>query len=177
LAAGNGALSDLDALREDRVGQRLPGPGHVPSGQRPGAYLARIDEAQVETLLEAARSLAAQVAPVVVEHEAAVRGYVPVFIDGTAIEVDGKLSEEARRGYDGTRQYWLHGCSSARCGRAAGCIRVAATWLEAGASNSTATWRRACPKARRCGCARTTPTIAANSSRTAGRGAGTTRSA
>ena len=38
-----------------------------------------------------------------------VRGYVPVFIDGTAIEVGGKLFEEARRGYDGTRQYWLHG--------------------------------------------------------------------
>ena len=43
------------------------------------------------------------------EHEAAVRDYVPVFIDGTVIEVDGKLFEEARRGYDGTRQYWSHG--------------------------------------------------------------------
>ena len=109
LAAGNGAPSDPDALREDRVGQRLPGLGHVPSGRRPGEYLARIDEAQVETLLEVARSLAAQVGPAVVEHEAVVRGYVPVFIDGIAIEVDGKLFEEARRGYDGTRQHWLHG--------------------------------------------------------------------
>ncbi len=109
LAAGNGALSDLDALREDRVGQRLPGLGHVLSGRRLGEYLARIDEAQVATLLEVARSLAAQVAPAVVEHKAVVRGYVPVFIDGAAIEVDGKLFEEARRGYDGTRQYWLHG--------------------------------------------------------------------
>ena len=109
LAAGNGALSALDALREDRVGQRLLGLGRVPSGRRLGEYLARIDEAQVETLLAVARGLAAQVAPAVVEHEAAVRGYVPVFVDGTAIEVDGKLFEEARRGYDGTRQYWLHG--------------------------------------------------------------------
>ncbi len=80
LAAGNGALSDLDVLREDRVAQRLLGLGHVPSGQRLGEYLARIDEAQVETLLEVARSLATQVAPAVVEHEAVVRGYVPVFI-------------------------------------------------------------------------------------------------
>ena len=55
LAAGNGALSDLDALREDRVGQRLLGLGDVPSGRRLGEYLARIDEAQVETLLEVAR--------------------------------------------------------------------------------------------------------------------------
>jgi len=109
LAAGNGALSDLDALREDRVGRRLLGLGHVPSGRRLGEYLARVDEAQVETLLAVARGLAGQVAPAVVEHEAAVRGYVPVFVDGTAIEVDGRLFEEARRGYDGTRQYWLHG--------------------------------------------------------------------
>ena len=109
LAAGNGALSDLDALREDRVGQRLLGLGHVPSGRRLGEYLARIDEAQVGTLLAVAREMAGQVAPAVVEHEAALRGYVPVFIDGTAIEVDGTLFEEARRGYDGTRQYWLHG--------------------------------------------------------------------
>ena len=103
------ALSDLDALREDRVGQRLLGLGHVPSGRRLGEYLARMDEGQVETLLEVARFLTGQVAPAVVEHEVAVRGYVPVFIDGTGIEVDGKLFEEARRGYDGARQYWLHG--------------------------------------------------------------------
>ena len=109
LAAGNGALSDLDALREDRVGQRLLGLYHVPSGRRLGEFLARIDEAQLGTLLEVVRGAARQMAPTVVEHEEAVRGYVPVFIDGTAIEVDGTLFEEARRGYDGTRQYWLHG--------------------------------------------------------------------
>ena len=57
LAAGNGALSDLDALREDRVGQRLLGLGDVPSGRRLGEYLARIDEAQVETLLAVAPCL------------------------------------------------------------------------------------------------------------------------
>ncbi|MDE0705080.1 MAG: hypothetical protein OXH59_15315 [Rhodospirillaceae bacterium] len=85
LAACNGALSDLDALREDRVGRRLLGLGHVPSGRHLGEYLARIDEAQVETLLAVARGQAGQVAPAVVEHEAAVCGY------------------------DGTRQYWLHG--------------------------------------------------------------------
>ncbi len=67
-AAGNGALSDLDALRGDRVGQRLSGPGHVPSGRRPGAYLARMDEGQVEAL------------PAVAGHEEARRGDVPVFI-------------------------------------------------------------------------------------------------
>ena len=56
-----------------------------------------------------ARRLAARVAPAVVDHEVAARGYLPVFVDGTAIEVDGALFEKARVGYDGTRQYWLHG--------------------------------------------------------------------
>ena len=97
LAAGNGELSDLDALREDRVRQRLLGLRHVASGRRLGENLARIDEVQLGTLLEVARSLARQIAPAVVEHEAAVRGYVSVFIDGTAIEFDGTLFEEARR--------------------------------------------------------------------------------
>lgn len=56
-----------------------------------------------------AREIAVQVAPAMVEREVAVRGYVPVFVDNTATETDGTLFEEARRGYDGTRQYWLHG--------------------------------------------------------------------
>ena len=35
-------------------------------------------------------------------------GYVPVFIDGTGIEVQGKQFEGAAVGYNGERQYWLH---------------------------------------------------------------------
>ena len=97
LAAGTGALSDLDALREDRVGQRLLGLRHVTSGRRLGEFLAHIDEVQLGTLHKVACSLARQVAPAVVEHEELVGGYVPVFIDGTAIKVDGMRFEEARR--------------------------------------------------------------------------------
>lgn len=40
-------------------------------------------------------SLARQVAPTVLEQEVAVRGYVPVFIDGAAIEVAGRLFERS----------------------------------------------------------------------------------
>ena len=76
LAAGNGSLSDLDALRRDGVGKRL---------------------------------LGSREAPAVVSHEVASRGYVPVFIDGTGIEVGGALFQWARTGYYGARQYWLHG--------------------------------------------------------------------
>ena len=109
LSAGNGALSDLDALRADDVGRHLLGLREAPSSRRAGEYLARLEKVHVKTLLGVARRLAARVAPAVVEHEVATRGYVPVFVDGTAIEVEGALFEKARVGYDGTRQYWLHG--------------------------------------------------------------------
>ena len=33
---------------------------------------------------------------------------MPVFIDGTAIEVDGHLFEGAGKGYNGEPQLWLH---------------------------------------------------------------------
>jgi len=108
LASGNGALSDLDALRADTAGQRLLGLDEPPSGRRLGEYLCRFGQGEVASLLGVARRLTAQVAPAVVEHEVAMRGYVPVFIDGTAIEVDGDLFEGARRGYNGEVQYWLH---------------------------------------------------------------------
>ena len=45
--------------------------------------LAKASESDVEGLLGAAMHLARRVAPVVVEHEAAERGFVPVFVDGT----------------------------------------------------------------------------------------------
>lgn len=109
LAAGNGALSDLDALRSQPVDQTLLGLEEVPSGRRLGEYLSRFQEQDVETLTALNRALVRDVAPQVVEAERDARGYVPVFVDGTAIEVDGDLFEGAAQGYDGTMQYWLHG--------------------------------------------------------------------
>ena len=44
-----------------------------------------------------------------VAHEVAEKGYVPVFVDGTGIEVDGRLFEHVARLYTGERGYWLHG--------------------------------------------------------------------
>ena len=60
------------------------------------------------TLRQCAHQLAQQVAPAVIEHQVAALGYVPVFVDGTTIEVDGRLFEGARKGYNGEPQYWLH---------------------------------------------------------------------
>lgn len=44
LASGNGALSDLDALRQDPATAQLLGLGTVPSGRRLGEYLTRMGD-------------------------------------------------------------------------------------------------------------------------------------
>ena len=109
LAAGNGALSDVDALRSDAVGCRLLGLAQAPSSRRLGEYLCRFGSAEVAALQAVVRDVTRRLSPAVIAHEAARRGYVPVFVDGSAIEVGGALFEGADKGYDGTRQYWLHG--------------------------------------------------------------------
>ena len=48
LAAGNGSLSDLDALREDGVQRELPGLSSAPSGCRAGEFLSRLTKWDVE---------------------------------------------------------------------------------------------------------------------------------
>lgn len=108
LARGHGALSDLDALRADPVACALLGLRQVPESRRAGEWLSRLGPADVKGLWSAAVRFAERVAPTVVAHEVATRGYVPLFIDGTGIEVDGALFECARKNYDGNRGYWLH---------------------------------------------------------------------
>ncbi len=109
LCAGNGSLSDLDALRADAVGRRLLGLRRAPSGRRAGEWLSRLGKAEARALLGVARKLASRVAPEVVSHEVSEKGYVPVFVDGTGIEVDGALFEGAGKLCDGRRGHWLHG--------------------------------------------------------------------
>jgi len=109
LARGHGALSDLDALRRDEVACALLGLGSAPDSRRAGEWLSRLGRSEVRALWGVARELARRVAPPVVTHEVATRGYVPVFVDGTGIEVDGSLFQWSRPLYDGSRGYWLHG--------------------------------------------------------------------
>lgn len=108
LAGGQGHLADLDAVAGDPVRGIAMGLDQVPGSRRMGEYLARFDEAAVEALTGVVRQTVAQVLPTVARHEVAQRGYVPVFLDGTGIEVEGELFEAAGRGYNGERQYWLH---------------------------------------------------------------------
>ncbi|NBD95058.1 MAG: IS1380 family transposase [Gammaproteobacteria bacterium] len=107
--AGGGALSDVDALRCDDTSRRLLGLSEVPDSRRLGEYLSRFGAGAVKGLERLVGSVAAELAPEVIAHEQRCRGYVPVFVDGSAIEVEGRLFESAGKGYDGTQQYWLHG--------------------------------------------------------------------
>ena len=108
LCRGHGSLSDLDALRADGAARVLLGLREVPEARRAGEWLSRIGTADVKGLWSAAVRFAERVAPAIVEHELETRGYLPLFIDATGIEVDGALFERARRNYDGERGYWLH---------------------------------------------------------------------
>ena len=91
LAAGNGALSDVGALRADAVGCWLLGLRRAPSSRGLGEYLSRFRAAEVEALQGLVRALTRRLVPAVVEHEVRRCGCVPVFIDGGAIKVDGAL--------------------------------------------------------------------------------------
>lgn len=108
LAAGDGCLRDVDRLSQDQARLEALGLEQVPGSRRLGEYLARYDEQALDELGAIARTVASRVAPAVVEELVKTRGYVPVFIDGTAIEVDGAYVEGVRPGYNREPQLWLH---------------------------------------------------------------------
>lgn len=108
LAQGDGAILDVDRLGQDDTRQKLLGLSRVPNHRRLGEYLCRFDDIACESLLRAAQSQAASIVSSVIEHEIQTKGYVPVFVDGTGLEVSGQYFEGAGKLYDGSRGYWLH---------------------------------------------------------------------
>ncbi len=133
LACGNGSLSDLEVFRQDTATLTLSGMERAPGSRRLGEYLARFKNTDMEKLLAVTRTMTGQLLPEVCQREIATRGYVPVFIDGSEIEVSGKYYEEARKGYSGQTQYWLHG------------IFIGGLWVSGrlcpGGGDVTADWR------------------------------------
>jgi len=109
LANGDGAISDVDRLSADRARQEILGLDRVPGHRRLGEYLCRFDESSLQSFYQVARALCRQVLPEVIEHELSEKGYIPVFMDGSGIEVSGDYFEGAGKLYDGSRGYWLHG--------------------------------------------------------------------
>ena len=71
--------------------------------------------------------------PTIVRHCVATQEYVPVFVDGTGIEVQGHHCEGTARGYNGEKQDWLHP------------VFVGAAWVSArlneGATDGQGNWR------------------------------------
>lgn len=108
LAQGDGLLSDVDRLGADHVRSDLLGLSQVPKSRRVSDYLAKFDSDTIGQLQSVARTVAAQILPAVIDHEKEQRGYIPVFVDGSAIEVYGQCMEGTGKGYNGDPQYWLH---------------------------------------------------------------------
>ena len=106
--AGNGKLSDMDTLRADKPTVSLLGLEDVRSSKRMGEYLTLFTANAVKALYAVARSLRQQIAPDVIQHFIEQKEYLPVFLDGTEIEVTGRYFEQADVGYSGNMQYWLH---------------------------------------------------------------------
>lgn len=108
LAQGDGKLVDVDRLRADEARTFLLGLEEVPGSRRASDYLKRFSAPEVERLREVALALAIEVGRAVVAHDQQRLGYVPVFVDGTSIEVSGQHFEKAKVGYTGQLQYWQH---------------------------------------------------------------------
>ncbi len=106
--AGGGHLHAVDALGADEVARRACGLRAVPASRRLGEYLQRMHAAALEGLRECVRRVSRRLVPLVAQACVQRWGYVPVFVDGTGIEVEGQLFENAERGCNGERQYWLH---------------------------------------------------------------------
>ena len=109
LCTGHGCLSDVDALKADSVSQQVLGLSQVPDSRRLGEYLSRCTPQVLDQLYAIIRTLTPLIIPEVVAHHQEQDGYVPVFMDGSAIEVTGRLFEQASWGFTGEDQYWLHG--------------------------------------------------------------------
>ena len=110
LAQGDGLLSDVDRLHADHVRSCLLGLSQVPKSRRVSDYLSRFDSVTVGQLQSVAGAVVSQILPSVIDHERDRLGYVPVFVDGSAIEVYGQHMEGTGRGYSGDRQYCSIAC-------------------------------------------------------------------
>jgi len=108
LASGQGHLRDVDRLGADDVRQTLLGLESVPDSRRVSDYLARFNEQAVDALRSVAAKLAEKTVAKVADHAQDTLGYVPVFADGTAIEVTGEHFQGARKGYNDEPQLWMH---------------------------------------------------------------------
>lgn len=131
--AGGGHLSEVDSLQADAAACRASGLRAVPDSRRLGEYLGRMTDGALAGLAECARIVSRRLVPQLARHCRQSQGYVPVFVDGTGVEVQGQQFEGAALGYNGQRQYWLHS------------VFVGGAWvsgrLERGGTDVKGAWR------------------------------------
>ena len=108
LAQGEGALKDVDRLKLDMARARLLGLERVPDSRRLGEFLSRFTEQNIVGFRGVARQLCGFIIQQVIEQEIEEKGFIPVFVDGSEIEVDGHYFEKTSVGYTGNVSYWLH---------------------------------------------------------------------
>jgi hypothetical protein len=120
---------EADGARRDLLGLE-----RVPKHRRMGEYLYRFGVRACRRLEKVSTAMASRIVPSVIEHELAQQGYIPVFVDGSGIEVNGDCVEQAGPLYDGSVGYWLHGIFIGElwcCGHLfPGGVDVAAGWRE-----------------------------------------------
>ena len=109
IALGEGNLCDVDLLKEDLAQRTLAGFKKVPDSRRISEYLCGFDKNSLTSLSNIAKFLASKLIKPVIEHELSQRGWLSIFMDGTAIEVYGKYFEKAEKLYNGEQGFWLHG--------------------------------------------------------------------
>ena len=134
LCTGLGSLSDLDAFVCDKALTSAVGLKDALPSRRASEHLARFTPQTLTQLQAVARTISHSVIETRAQALQKQLGYVPVFVDGSAIEVQGKRFEGAKRGYNGDLQYWLHGVfvgdvwASSRLHE--GATDVASSWQE-----------------------------------------------
>ena len=101
LGNGGRSLSDVDDLRADEGLAPLLGP--LPGSRRLGEFLARVGAGNRKRLQEACGKLSSRMVARAAKRCMDEMGHVPVFIDGTTLELEGHLFEGAERGYEGVR--------------------------------------------------------------------------
>jgi hypothetical protein len=133
LASGRGTLRDLDDLRQDRATCHALGLAEVAGSRRMGEWLRRMQPAHIASLRAMATALAERLTPMIIAYEQERCGYVPLFLDGTAIEVAGERFEAAAQSYGDSEQYWMHAAF-------VGKLQVSGR-LASGTTDSVGDWR------------------------------------
>ena len=133
LASGRGRLQDLDDLKANAAERLMLGLSEVSTSRRMSDWLSGVTPAHVESLRDLTNDLAKQLVQPVIAEEKARLGYVPIFVDGSDIEVRGH-QEGAVKTYGDFRKYWLHAAFvgpmqvSSRLG--SGKLRAAGDWRQ-----------------------------------------------